>query len=51
MFGMGFRSARARPHDRDRRRGRRIRYEIADLDLAHAIRDLLHVVVAADCEH
>lgn len=31
--------------------GRHIRYEIADANLAHAIRDLLDVVVETDCEH
>lgn len=31
--------------------GRQIRYDIADPNLAHAIRDLLEVVVETDCEH
>lgn len=31
--------------------GRQVRYEIADPNLAHAIRDLLEVVVATDCDH
>jgi DNA-binding transcriptional ArsR family regulator len=31
--------------------GRQIRYDIADPNLSHAIRDLLEVVVEADCEH
>lgn len=31
--------------------GRRTRYELADPKLAHALNDLLHVVLAADSEH
>jgi DNA-binding transcriptional ArsR family regulator len=31
--------------------GRQMRYEIADPHFAHAIRDLLEVVVATDCDH
>ena len=31
--------------------GRQIRYEIADATLAHAIHDLLEVVLASDCDH
>lgn len=31
--------------------GRQIRYEIADPNLAHAIHDLVDVVLASDCDH
>lgn len=31
--------------------GRRTRYELADPKLAHALNDLLHVVLAAEPEH
>jgi DNA-binding transcriptional ArsR family regulator len=31
--------------------GRQIRYEIADPNLSHAIRDLVDVVLSSDCEH
>lgn len=31
--------------------GRRTRYELADPKLAHALNDLLHVVLGADAEH
>lgn len=31
--------------------GRRTRYELADPKLAHALNDLLHVVLTADAEH
>lgn len=31
--------------------GRRTRYELADPELAHALNDLLQVVLAADSEH
>lgn len=31
--------------------GRQVRYEIADPNLAHAISDLLEVVVATECDH
>ena len=31
--------------------GRQIRYDIADPNLAYAIRNLLEVVVEVDCEH
>ncbi len=30
--------------------GRQVRYEIADPNLAHAIRDLLEIVVGSDCD-
>ena len=42
--------ARLRLGDRDAAEGRQIRYEIADPNLAHALRDLLEVVVATDCD-
>ncbi|MGK2950118.1 MAG: Cd(II)/Pb(II)-sensing metalloregulatory transcriptional regulator CmtR [Acidimicrobiales bacterium] len=31
--------------------GRQVRYEIADPNLAHALSDLLTVVLAVECEH
>lgn len=31
--------------------GRQVRYEIADPALAHAMRELLDVVLASDCDH